>query len=225
LPEPISRAASFICASGPVILRARKAAAPRMIASAASPVIPMTAMICRRRESSIEAGIAVRTAPMTVPSCSTGSAAYRMSSRTVMLRRWENPGTPDSASRISGWLSWFSIEATPSAPTVESATTVPSGRTTVRRVPEIFPMTSPSRAIPIRSSGRASSRGRNVSATSVALMKRVSSASFRTRPRTLKKPTPPAIRSAIPPTARWVRKNLEAMERRPAMVPHASRSL
>lgn len=154
-PEPISRAASLISVSGPVILRARKAAAPRMIASAASPVTPMMVLICRRRASRIAAGIAVRTAPMTVPSSSIGSAAYRMSSRMVILRRWENPGTPASASRISGWLSWLSISGTPSAPTVESATTVPSGRTTVRRVPETFPMASPSRAISFRSIGRA----------------------------------------------------------------------
>ena len=225
LPAPISFAAACISVRGPVIFRAMTAVPARIRRSAANPVPQMIAVICHRRRVRIATGTEARAAPTIVPPIEIGMAAYRCSSRTVMLRRRDTPVVPERASRISGWDAWFSIPGTPAAPTAESATTVPSGRTTVIRPPISFPRRSPSREI--RSSSRAGSAsiGRNVSATILAWASRFSSASAITRLRTRKKPTAPAIRSAIPAITRCVRKNFAAMERRRAKRRQLSRSL
>src|SRR3990170_4479233 len=138
LPAPISFAAAWISERGPVTFRAMNAAPPRIRRSAANPVPQMIAVICHRRRVRLATGTDARAAPTIVPPIVIGRAAYRCSSRTVMLRRREIPFVPDRASRISGWRAWFSIPGTPAVPTAESATTVPSGRTTVMRPPIAF---------------------------------------------------------------------------------------
>ena len=185
----------------------------------------MIPVICQRRRVRVATGTEARAAPTIVPPIEIGRAAYRCSSRTVMLRRRDTPVVPDRASRISGWSAWFSIPGTPAAPTAESATTVPSGRTTVMRPPISFPSRSPSRAIRSLFCAVSASSGRNVSATMWARASRLSSASAITRLRTRKKPTVPAMNRAIPAITRCVRKNFAAMERRRAKRFQPSRSL
>ena len=202
-----------------------KAVPPRMRRSAANPVPQMMAVICQRRRVRTATGTEARAAPTIVPPIEIGMAAYRCSSRTVMLRRRDTPVVPDRASRISGWGAWFSMSRIPAAPTAESATTVPSGRTTVMRAPISFPSRSPSREI-----RPSPGRGPQVTAgtsrrRSWAWASRFSSASAITRLRTRKKPTAPAIRSAIPAITRCVRKNFAAMEWRRAKRRQLSRSL
>src|SRR5512134_638306 len=102
----------------------------------------------------------------------------------------------------------------PAAPTVESATTSPSGRTMVMREAISRPRRSPSRASRSRPADGAARRGRNVSAASRARERRCSSASDITRSRTRKNPAVPARARAIPAITRWLRKNFTASENR-----------
>ncbi len=197
-PDENSSAAFRISSRGWVTWRARIAVPPSIRKNAANPVPQVMARTRFSLCSRLVADIDARTTPAIRPSDRTGTAQYRWSFFTEMLRRCEKPTRPASASLTSGWFAWFSSSARCADPTSESAATTPSGRTTVSRVSRSFESLSPSRAIRSRSGFGAVRSGRNASAARRACFFRLASASSVTYRLNWRYPAIPAKARAAP---------------------------